>query len=506
MSPTPPSSVTEPARRTPVIDEVDVLILGGGPAGLAAAASAARCGARTLLVERYGFLGGMGTAAGVTNFCGLHANVHGVLRQVVQGVGAELLDRIDALGGLNTPHLLFGGRMAAQAYDTAAYKVAADELLAESGARVLLHAWVAGVLMRDGGRRDDGSRDAGRQDGGQRDAEWQDAGRQGGERQDGERRDARHIEAVIVETKSGRGAIRARQFIDCTGDGDVAAHAGAPYEKGADGRDMMYPSTMMRLGGVDPVRAGEAWQAVAERMRAAEARGERFARQGPILRPQKNPTEWRANVTQLARPDGGPVDGTDAWQLSAAESEGRRQAARFLDFLRRDMPGFEQAYLLDLPPQLGIRETRRIVAEYVLTEDDVLGCAGFEDTVGVNGWPVEEHMAGRVEFRWPHGTQDAAGRAASRGYNHLPWRMLLPLSVDNLLVAGRCAGMTHGGQSAARVSGGCFVMGQAAGTGAALASRQGVLPRSLPFRVLQDELRRGRAWLGLDDEPLPPPI
>ena len=174
--------------------------------------------------------------------------------------------------------------------------------------------------------------------------------------------------------------------------------------------------------------------------------------------------------------------------------------------MRRDMPGFEDAYLLDLPPQLGIRETRRIVGDYVLSEDDVLQCASFDDTVGVNGWPVEEHAAGRVEWRWPHGTQDAAGRAASRGYNHLPWRMLLPRGMDNLLVAGRCASMTHGGQSAARVSGACFVMGQAAGTGSALALRRATPPRRLPVGDLQDELRRAGAWLGLDGDPLPAPI
>ena len=462
----PPATLAEPARQTPLLDEVDVLVLGGGPAGLAAAASAARGGARTLLVERYGFLGGMGTAAGVTNFCGMHANVHGTIRQVVQGVGGELLARIDALGGLNTPHLLFGGRIAAQAYDTAAFKVAADELLQAAGARVLLHAWVAGVAMRD----------------------------------------AAHIDAVLLETKSGRVAVRARQFIDGTGDGDVAAHAGVPYEKGADGHAMMYPSTMMRIGGVDAARAGQAWLHVGERMRAAEARGERFARQGPILRPQKNPSEWRANVTQLARPDGGPVDGTDALQLSAAEAEGRRQAAHFLRFLRSDMPGFEAAYLLDLPPQVGVRETRRIVGDYVLTEDDVLGCASFDDTVGVNGWPVEEHLAGDVSFRWPCGTDTPEGRAASRGYNHLPWRMLLPRGVDNLLVAGRCASMTHGGQSAARVSGGCFVMGQAAGSGAALALQQGVALRALPVVLLQERLLAAQAWLGLEGEKLPKPI
>ena len=459
-------TLTESARETSVLDEVDVLVLGGGPAGLAAAASAAQSGARTLLVERYGFLGGMGTAAGVTNFCGLHANVHGTIRQVVHGVADDLLSRIDALGGLNAPHLLFDGRIAAQAYDTAAFKIAADELLAASGARVLLHAWVAGVAMRD----------------------------------------AANLEAVFIETKSGRFAVRARCFIDCTGDGDVAALAGATFEKGVDGHDMMYPSTMMRVGGVDPVKAGPAWASVASLMEQACARGERFARKSPILRPQKNPTEWRANVSQLARPDGGPVDGTDALQLSAAEAEGRRQAAHFLRFLRRDVPGFESAYLMDIPPQIGVRETRRVIGDYQLSEQDVLLCTSFDDTIGVNGWMVEEHVAGNVSFRWPEGTATPEGRAASRGFNHLPWRMLLPQGMDNLLVAGRCASMTHGGQSAARVSGGCFVMGQAAGTGAAMALSRSVAPRSIEVAGLQKQLLISGAFLGKDGENLPNPI
>jgi len=237
-------------------------------------------------------------------------------------------------------------------------------------------------------------------------------------------------------------------------------------------------------------------------MEQATARGERFARKAPILRPQKNATEWRANVSQLARPDGGPVDGTDALQLSAAEAEGRRQAAHFLRFLRRDVPGFEAAYLLDTPPQIGVRETRRVVGDYQLSEEDVLSCASFDDTIGVNGWMVEEHVAGNVSFRWPYGTDTPAGRAASRGFNHLPWRMLLPHGQDNLLVAGRCASMTHGGQSAARVSGGCFVMGQAAGTGAAMALAQGVATRSLDVARLQEKLLSAGAFLGRDGDEL----
>ena len=134
--------------------------------------------------------------------------------------------------------------------------------------------------------------------------------------------------------------------------------------------------------------------------------------------------------------------------------------------LRASAPGFENAYILDIAPQVGIRETRRITGEYQLSEGDVLECASFDDTIGVNGWPIEEHVPGDVVFRWPRIPE-------SRGFNHLPYRMLVPLKIENLLVAGRCASMTHMGQSAARVSGACFAMGQAAGTAADLAITAG---------------------------------
>ena len=296
---------------------------------------------------------------------------------------------------------------------------------------------------------------------------------------------------------AGRRAVRARTFIDCSGDGDLSALAGVPFEKGrhadGSGHDMMYPSSMFRVNGVDPVRAGDAWNHFGRLMAEAEAHGRTFPRKSPIIRPQKNPAEWRANVTQLANAQGGPVDGTDALQLSAAEVEGRRQIVEFFSFLRASAPGFENAYLLEIAPQVGVRETRRIVGEVQLTEDHVLDCASFPDSIGVNGWMVEEHVAGNVEFRWPH---DPLGR----GFNHLPYRMLLPLKVDNLLVAGRCASMTHGGQSAARVSGGCFVMGQAAGTAAALACAADMPPRRLNVPALQARLAADGAWLGLSAE------
>ena len=441
--------IDEPARKTPLFGDYDVVVLGGGPAGMTAAASAARAGQLTLLIEHYGFLGGMGTAAGVTNFCGLHANVFGDIQQVVHGDADTLLSRMRALGGLSEPHVMFQGKIAAQAYDNAAFKVAADQLVQESGAAVLFHARAVGVIMRS----------------------------------------PSEIDALLIETKSGRLAVTALTYIDCSGDGDMAALAGAPFEKGEGGHDMLYPSTMFRVNGVDPLRAGDAWNHFGRWMDEAIAKGRVFPRKTPIIRPQKNPMEWRANVTQLAMPDGSAVDCTNAEQLSWAEMKGRRQIVDFFEFLRSTAPGFENAYILEIAPQVGVRETRRIVGGYQLTEDDVLQCASFDDSIGVNGWPIEAHVAGDVVFKFPDIPK-------VRGYNQLPYRMIVPQVIDNLLVAGRCASMTHMGQSAARVSGACFVMGQAAGTAAAQAHSQGVRVRDIDVAVLQRTLQQDGAFLG----------
>jgi hypothetical protein len=443
-----PQFVREPERRVPVFGEYEVVVLGGGPAGIAAATAAAGHGRSTLLVERYGFLGGMGTAAGVTNFCGLFANVHGDIRDVVHGVADELLARIDRLGGLNVPHVVFG-KIKAQAYDTAAYKCAADDLLLERGADILFHAFGVGVLMAG----DD------------------------------------TIEALMVETKSGRSAILGKVFIDCSGDGDLAAWAGAPFEVGDGNGNMLYPTLMFRVNGVEPAAAGDAWTTIPTLMAEAETTGTHFPRKGAIVRPQRNPIEWRVNVTQLKAANGRALDGTDAHDLSFGEVEGRRQARAFFDFLKRDIPGFSGSYIVDIPPQIGIRETRRIAGRYRLSGEDVIGCASFADTIGVNGWPIENHVAGDIQWIWPE-------IPASRGFNHLPYRMLLPLNVRNLLVAGRCASMTHEGQSAARVSGACFVMGQAAGTAAHLAIAAGRSPADIAVTDLQRILEKDGAFLG----------
>ena len=441
--------IDEPARSIPVHGDYEVVVLGGGPAGIAAAASAAAHGRKTILVERYGFLGGAGTASGVTTFCGLFANVHGDIRKIVHGVADDLLARIDRLGGLNAPHLVLG-KTKGLAYDTTAYKAAADDLLIGRGVDLFFHAFGVGIVTESDGPT-----------------------------------------ALIVETKSGRRAIRGRMFIDCSGDGDLAAWTGAPFELGDAAGNLMYPTMMFRVNGVDPTLAGEAWTTIPELMREAEKRGTRFARQGVIVRPQRNPVEWRVNATQVASRNGRALDGTDAAELSYGEIEGRRQAQTFMSFLRSSVPGFAQAYIVDTPPQLGIRETRRVIGGYMLSGEDVLGCAAFDDSIGVNGWPMEVHVAGDVIFKFPP-------IPGSRGFNELPYRMLLPKAVDNLLIAGRCASMTHDGQSAARVSGACFAMGEAAGTAAALALSGNTIPRDIAVEKLQQTLRQQGAFIGRD--------
>lgn len=442
-------TITEPARQVPVVAETEVLVLGGGPAGIAAAAAAARTGARTMLLERYGFLGGMGTAAMVTNFCGLHASINGTVQQIVHGVADDILDRLASLDGLREPHVVTsadGLKTGAQAYDTAAYKVATDDLLLSAGVDVRFHTFAVDTVTTDG-----------------------------------------RIEAVLIETKSGRAAIAAEMFIDCSGDADLAAWSGAPFEKGGADGFMAYPTMMFRIADVESDLAmAEGVPKLKALIAEANASGKyTLPRKAGIIRPQPHESEWRANLTQISR-DGAPVDGSDWTDLGFAEVEGRRQSVEYFKFLKDMVPGFAKSYMLEIAPQIGIRETRRIVGPYQLTGADVLDCRDFDDSIGCSGWPLETHVLGDVEWKFLGG----------RGYHQIPFSTTLPTGVDNLLVAGRCASTTQEGQASLRVSGPCFAMGQAAGTAAAMARQSGTTPAELDVAALQRKLAADGAFIG----------
>lgn len=451
--------IVETSKQTPIRGEYDVIVLGGGPAGIAAAVAAARQGSSTLLVERYGFLGGAGTMSGISNFCGLHAKIHGVEdRQIVHGVVDDLLARLHRFEGLANAHGAYGGKILAQAYDTAAFKLAADDLMLSAGVHILFHAMAVGAAMRS-----DTS-----------------------------------IDALLIELKSGREAVRARVFIDCSGDADLARWAGAPYEQSNKPGDTYYTSHMFRMNGVDAATAADARRLIPDLMAEAEARGEqRFPRKGAIVSRMKHASEWYANATQQKKADGSALDATNVDDLTFGELEGRRQIWQIFNFIHQRVPGFEDAYIVDIPPQIGVRETRRIVGQYQLAVDDVMNCVDFPDAIGLNGWPVEAHVAGDVIIRFPT-------VADARGFHDLPFRMIVPQRIDNLYVAGRCASMTHEGQSSARVSGPCYVMGQAAGTAAHLALKSGVTCPAVDVAALQRQLRADGVYFGDDvRSPLP---
>lgn len=442
----PQKTITEPARQTPIIAEADVVVLGGGPAGITAAVAAARNGARTLLVERYGFLGGNGTIAMVTNFAGMHAILDGEIHQLVHGIADDILARIDHFGGLNAVHTVLG-KTAAQAYDVAAYKLAADDLLMGAGVDILFHCLAVGAVVED---------------------------------------DA--ITALLVENKSGRGAIRGSYFIDCSGDGDLAYFAGAAWDKGDDDGFIQYPTQMFRVNHVDDQLAlNEGKPNLSKLMQDAAASGKwAFTRTSGVINPQKHSGEWRVNLTQIPGPKGGPLDGTDVFDLTYGEIEGRRQVQNIFSFLKSEVPGFKDSYLLEIAPQVGIRETRRVRGQYTLTVDDVLQARDFDDTIGISGWPIERHTQGHVEWRWIEG----------RGYHQIPFRCQIPLTLDNLLIAGRCASLTSEAQAATRVSGPCFAMGQAAGTAAAINVKGGIVARDTDITALQRQLEIDGANLG----------
>jgi hypothetical protein len=434
--------VLVPAREAEVLADVDVVVAGGGPAGLGAALAAARLGARVALCERYGFLGGNLTVAAVGTICGLYVrDADGEFEPVVGGIAAEIADEL-ATAGVGTGPVPFK-ETAVFLYVPWHAKRLADQLVADAGSiDLLLHALVADVLVDDGVLR-----------------------------------------GIVLATKRGPKVVAGKVFVDCTGDADVAAFAGVPTELGPPG-SRQYASMQFVMQHVDPEPAFEAVGRLSEII--AEEGGHLSRDSGAII-PTFRPGEFVGAMTRVRNPDGSPIDVTDVRQATWGELEGRRLAEEAADFLRDHAPGFGDAFLDDTATALGVRETRRVVGEYVLTGDDVASGAQFDDAVARGAWPREYHVSGRSTeycFLPPGVTYD------------VPFRSLRPRGPRNLLVAGRCMSADHDALASTRVMGPCLALGQAAGTAAALAARDDVAVGDVDTTELRASLCDQGARLG----------
>lgn len=426
--------VRQPAQDIPVAGEVDVLVVGGGPAGFGAAVAAARGGARTLLVERYGFLGGMGTVALVGPYVG----------RVDGGIYHELLGRLQSENAL----LDLEDSQNHQSFDPEVVKLVMQETVLEAGAELLLHAFASDVIINEAGR----------------------------------------VSGVVVQGKGGLQALMARVVIDATGDGDVAAMAGAEWEKGRKSDGRMQPMTLMfRIGGVDPSRMplvdefdakvatphGDLKQLAEQANLAGELPPQT---NHVLLYPLPRRTEALVNMTNVM-----DADGTSLRDLTKAEIESRRQVAKIMRFLRKYVPGLEDAYVIETATQVGVRETRHILGEYILTQEDVIECRRFPDAVAQVNFQIDIHApTGR-------GSGTLIRIPPDKRYQ-IPLRCLVPRGFSNLLVAGRAISATHEAHGSVRAQPIAMALGQGAGVAASLAVTAGVALGSIDVGTLRKEL------------------
>jgi ribulose 1,5-bisphosphate synthetase/thiazole synthase len=438
----------------------DVLVAGGGPAGIAAAIAAARAGAAVTLLEEKPFVGGNATLG--LPLMTFHAFAG---EQIIGGVPQELVERLVEAGG-STGHVQTGPGAHMPTYtlvDAEVLKYVAQQLLLEAGVRVLLHALVVDALVRGSAAR-----------------------------------------GVVVAAKPGLGLVTAERVVDCTGDADVAARAGAPFVKGRPEDGGMQAMTLnFRLTNVDLDKITQFFgEGLVTGRKPGEVAERPIRGQGTFapwddlpetrgLFPDRNHHLWwnslregevNINTTRIVGKDPTEFDG-----LTEAEIEGRQQVFRVVRFLRQHVPGFEQANLVSTGSQIGVRETRRILGEYTLTAEDVLNARRFPDGIAQGSYPIDIHD--------PSGQGWGVQFVKDGGAYDIPYRCLIPQRLENLLVAGRSISADHQAMGSVRVMATCMAMGQAAGAAATLSLQTGRSPRRLDVDRLRDLLRSQGAKL-----------
>ncbi|MBN1147106.1 MAG: FAD-dependent oxidoreductase [Anaerolineales bacterium] len=417
--------------------ETGVLVVGGGPAGAIAAIAAARQGCSTILVERYGFLGGASTTV-LDTFCGFYLRQGSESRKIVGGIPDLVIDELNRHAAARVRPSGYAKAGDVITYHPEILKVIWEALAVQTGVRLLYHSFAVDVIM-------EGERAAG----------------------------------IAAAGKGGWMRIEAQVIIDASGDADLAAWAGAPCEQDLRLQAM---TTTFRLGGVDTARAGQiSKEQLTNLLAEAAASDAQLPSKAGSFSITTLPGVMAVNMARLTG-----LDPSDPEQLTQAEIQGRAQALACQRFLQAYLPGFEDSYLLSLSTQVGVRESRRIIGDYRLTKEDVLQARHFSDGIARCAWPVEEHCPEtgvRVEYL-PEG----------QAYD-IPYRCLLPQRVQGLLVAGRCLSAEHDAHASARVMAQCMAMGQAAGIAASLAVRDRVAPRDVNISELQAQLRAAGALI-----------
>ncbi len=414
--------------------EGDVAVVGGGSAGSSAAVASARYGARTLLVEGAGFLGGTGAAV-LDTFYGFFAP--GAADRVVGGIGWELCERLIADDQAFLRPNTYGAGTGVT-YEPDHLKYLWDDLTLSAGVTTLLHTTARAVVV-DGGR----------------------------------------LVGVVLATRGGSHWVKAHTFVDSSGDADLAWYAGAALEMPSVDQKLQPLTATFRLGNVEVAKVKTA--DLHEHMREAAAAGDYDLprREGSVHRTVL-PGVVHTNLTRVRG-----VDATDPWALSNAEREGRLQILEYTRFLKDRVPGFEDSYLISTGVRIGVRETRRLRGEYVLTREDVMSARDFPDAIARCGAPLEDHDGGDSTV-WEYiGGDEPNGKTYG-----VPFRSLLPREVEGLVVAGRCLSATHDAHASVRSMAQCMATGQAAGTAAAMSSGSQTQVRDVDPSALRESLKQ----------------